>query len=123
IDNARRMGERLQRGLSALANKHACILEVRGEGLLLAVEFARDRATREPFPESLKFGGRVHRAARARGLLIREGPNFVALAPPLVVTEADVDEIVALMDQAIRDAVTASATADPGRLEAHRRGS
>jgi len=123
FDNARRMGERLRHRLWSLADKHACVVDVRGEGLLFAVEFAQDRATREPFPESLKFGTRVHKAARARGLLIREGPNFVALAPPLVVTEADVDEIVALMDQAIGDAVTASATADPGRLEAHRRGS
>ena len=105
VDNARRMGERLQRGLTALAEKHECIVEVRGEGLLLAVEFAQGRATREPFPESLKFGGRVHRAARKRGLLIREGPTFVVVAPPLVVTEAEVDEIVDLMDHAIGDAV------------------
>jgi adenosylmethionine-8-amino-7-oxononanoate aminotransferase len=109
VDNARRMGERLQRGLSALAEKHECILEVRGEGLLLAIEFAQDRATREPFPESLKFGGRVHKAARQRGLLIREGPNFVVVAPPLVVTEAEVDEIVDLMDHAIGDAVASTA--------------
>ena len=74
-------------------------------GLLLAVEFAQDRATREPFPEAVKFGARVHRAARARGLLIREGPEFVVLAPPLVIDEADVDEIVGLMDLAIGDAV------------------
>ncbi|MCA1646579.1 MAG: aminotransferase class III-fold pyridoxal phosphate-dependent enzyme [Chloroflexi bacterium] len=98
------------------------MLEVRGQGLLLAIEFAQDRATREPFPESLKFGGRVHRAARARGLLVREGPNFVVLAPPLVVTEAEIDEIVDLLDQAIGDAVTSSATADPEHLAAHRRG-
>jgi adenosylmethionine-8-amino-7-oxononanoate aminotransferase len=106
VDNTRRMGLRLAEGLRALADKHACIVDVRGQGLLLAVEFAQDRATREPFPEALKFGGRVHRAARARGLLIREGPNFVVLAPPLVVTEAEVDEIVDLMDRAITDATS-----------------
>jgi adenosylmethionine-8-amino-7-oxononanoate aminotransferase len=123
VDNVRRMGQRLQERLWALADKHACILDVRGEGLLLAVEFAQDRATREPFPESLKFGGRVHKAARARGLLIREGPNFVVVAPPLVATEEEIDEIVGLMDQAIGDAVTSSASADPAHLGAHRRGS
>jgi beta-alanine--pyruvate transaminase len=123
VDNACRMGARLQHGLEALAAKHACLVEVRGEGLLLAIDFAQDRATREPFPDSLKFGGRVHKAARARGLLIREGPNFVVLAPPLVVTEAEVDEIVDLMDQAIGDAVTSFATADPVHLATHRPGS
>ena len=123
VDNARRMGERLQSGLRVLAERRQCIVDVRGEGLLIALEFAQDKATREPFPESLKFGNRVHKAARHRGLLIREGPNFVALAPPLVVTEADVDEVTELMDQAIGDALTDSAAADPAHLGAHRRGS
>jgi hypothetical protein len=59
----------------------------------------------------------------AGGLLIREGPNFVVLAPPLVVTEAEVDEIVALMDQAIGDAVSASACADPVHVGGRRPGS
>ncbi len=119
VDNARRMGERLKRGLVALADKHDCIVDVRGEGLLLAVEFAQDRTTHEPFPESLKFGGRVHRAARERGLLVREGPNFVVLAPPLVVGEADVDEIVDLMDTAIGDAVASVDSTAVGELVAH----
>jgi len=123
IENARRMGRLLHERLWALSEKHACIVDIRGEGLLLAVEFAQDRATREPFPEALKFGGRVHTAARGRGLLIREGPNFVAVAPPLVVTEAEVDEVVDLLDQAIGDAVKNSAGADPAHLGAHRRGS
>jgi adenosylmethionine-8-amino-7-oxononanoate aminotransferase len=121
VDNARRMGARLADGLRGLAEKHACVVDVRGQGLLLAVEFAQDRATREPFPEAVKFGGRVHRAARARGLLIREGPNFVVLAPPLVVTEAEVDEIVDLMDRAIGDVVTSFASGDPERLAGRRR--
>jgi adenosylmethionine-8-amino-7-oxononanoate aminotransferase len=110
VDNARKMGERLKHGLAALSDRHPCIVEVRGEGLLLAVEFARDRVSREPFADSVKFGGRVHHAARARGLLIREGPNFVALAPPLVITDADVDEIVHLIDQAVGDAVASLAS-------------
>ncbi len=55
----------------------------------------------------------MHRAARERGLLIREGPNFVALAPPLVITQAEVDEIVHLMDQAIGDALQSCLTTAP----------
>jgi adenosylmethionine-8-amino-7-oxononanoate aminotransferase len=115
--NARRVGGLLKERLAALADKHACVVEVRGVGLMLAVEFAQDRATREPFPEAVKFGSRVHKAARARGLLIREGPNFVVLAPPLVITEADVDEIVGLMDQAIGDAA-ASLRSEPAASRA-----
>ncbi len=96
--NARRMGARLKAGMLNLADKHREIVDVRGEGLLIAVEF--------DFPEASKFGGRVHQAARAAGLLIREGPNFVVLAPPLVVTEAEVDEIVSLLDTAIASALS-----------------
>jgi adenosylmethionine-8-amino-7-oxononanoate aminotransferase len=112
VNNAQRMGALLKERLEALAERHPCLVEVRGTGLMFAVEFAQDRATREPFPEAVKFGTRVHRAARARGLLLREGPGFVVLAPPLVIDEADVDEIVGLMDLAIGDAV-ASLRAEP----------
>jgi beta-alanine--pyruvate transaminase len=116
VGNAQRMGALLKERLSALREKYACLVEVRGVGLMLAVEFAQDPATREPFPEAVKFGGRVHRAARRRGLLLREGPNFVVLAPPLVVTESEVGEIVGLVDLAIGDAL-ASLPADQRPLE------
>jgi adenosylmethionine-8-amino-7-oxononanoate aminotransferase len=122
IDNARRMGQLLRERLGRLADKHQCIVDVRGEGLLYGVEFAQDRVTREPFPESLKFGSRVRKAARRRGLLIREGPNFVVLAPPLVIAETEVNELVELLDQAIGDALRDSGV-DPAHLGAHRRGS
>ena len=115
VDNAQRMGGLLKAKLEGLAERHACLVEVRGTGLMFAVEFAQDRATREPYPEVVKFGARVHRAARKRGLLIREGPNFVVLAPPLVIDEADVDEIVRLMDLAIGDAL-ASLRAEPAAI-------
>ncbi len=92
VGNARRMGERLCTGLEALAAKHACIAEVRGEGLLRGIAFTSD------------LGGAVHQAARRHGLLTREGTDFVAVAPPLVVTDAEVDEILALLDRAIGEA-------------------
>jgi 4-aminobutyrate aminotransferase-like enzyme len=102
--NARQMGARLRAGLEGLAQRHACVAEVRGEGLLLAVEFARGGRTREPFPAGTRFGARVHQAARRNGLLIREGESFVVVAPPLVVSEAEVDETVERLDRAIAEA-------------------
>jgi 4-aminobutyrate aminotransferase-like enzyme len=120
VDNACQIGERLLAKLWQLADRHRSIVDVRGEGLLIAVEFAQDRQTREPFPDALKFGGRVHKAARGRGLLIREGTNFVVVAPPLVVTESEVDEIVELMDQAIGDALGDSANALAAEDQSHR---
>ncbi len=50
--NAVVMGERLMAGVRKLAEKHRCIGDVRGVGLMVGVEFVKDRATREPAPRS-----------------------------------------------------------------------
>ncbi len=103
-DLCRAAGERglqLRAGLEALAARHPSIGDVRGIGLLQGVEFVADRATRRPFPRDLKFGLQVSRAARERGLLMRADPNWLVLAPPLVSTPADIDEILGILDAAI----------------------
>src|SRR5262249_52658597 len=51
MGNARTMGERLLSGVRRLADKHAVIGEVRGRGLMIGIEFVKDRKTREPFTE------------------------------------------------------------------------
>lgn len=96
VGNARRMGTRLKDGLVRLAGRHGSIAEVRGEGLLLGLAFTAD------------LGGPAHRAARRRGLLTREGRDFIAVAPPLVVCAEEVDEILAILDEAIGEAVRGS---------------
>ena len=74
---------------------------VRGAGLLQGVEFVKNRDTREPFPSAVKPGKTVEREARKRGLLLRCGNDFAALAPPLIVTAADVDEMAAILGESI----------------------
>jgi 4-aminobutyrate aminotransferase-like enzyme len=82
-------------------DKHPCIIEVRGEGLLIGAELGRDRATREPFPPEAKFGHRVIRAAREYGLLLRDAPDFAVFSPPLTISEAEVDELLDIFDRAL----------------------
>jgi 4-aminobutyrate aminotransferase len=94
--NAVTMGERLMAGLRTLEVKHGCIGEVRGLGLMLGVEFVKDRRTREPAPELLRD---LVMGAFQRGLLLLgAGRSTLRLAPPLVVDEGDVDTALAIID-------------------------
>src|SRR4051794_38122506 len=97
--NARRQGERLRAGFEQLAEKYGVIGDIRGKGLFQAVEFVRDRATREPFPDG--FGVRVGQHALANGLLCRFDPNWIAFGPPLVSTAEQIDEMVSLLDRSL----------------------
>lgn len=119
IERSRTLGARLKARLEELAAKHEVIGDVRGAGLLVGVEFSADRRRQVPFPEALGFGNRVALAARRRGLLLRSAPWFIALAPPFIVTEAEIDEIAAIVDASIAEVSaavlgTAPAAAAPG---------
>jgi len=101
VGNARRQGERLRARLTELAARYPLIGDVRGAGLLQGVEFVRDRASKAPFPARVRPGKIVERAARERGLLLRCGNEFAAVAPPLIVTAQDVDEICRILGESI----------------------
>jgi adenosylmethionine-8-amino-7-oxononanoate aminotransferase len=101
VGNARRQGERLRKRLNELAERFSLIGDVRGAGLLQGVEFVRDRKTGEPFPAQVRPGKVVERAARERGLLLRCGNEFAALAPPLVVTPLDIDEMCGILGESV----------------------
>ncbi len=97
VDNARQTGayllERLQKsfGDSPIAG------EIRGLGMLAAVEVVRDRETREPFP-NLADAGWISHAAQDRGLIARAMFQCIALAPPLCATPADIDRMLAILE-------------------------
>ncbi len=107
VGNARRQGERLRARLVELAERLPLIGDVRGVGLLQGVEFVKDRTTGEPFPPRVRPGKLVERAARERGLILRCGNEFAALAPPLVVTAQDIDEMCGILGESIAAAQTA----------------
>lgn len=108
VDNASAMGERLLDGLSTLAGKYSIIGNVRGRGLLTAVEFVQDRASKAPFPNATKMCEWITREAFARGLIVypRRSINGLAgdhvlIAPPLIVTPDQIDEILDLLDETL----------------------
>jgi adenosylmethionine-8-amino-7-oxononanoate aminotransferase len=93
VGNVRLQGQRLRQRLNELAERFAIIGEVRGLGLLQGFEFVKNRATKERFAKHVRSGKALERAARARGLLLRCGDEFAALAPPLTVTSEEIDEM------------------------------
>ncbi|MHC5541792.1 aminotransferase family protein, partial [Singulisphaera rosea] len=99
--NARTQGEHLRRRFEELAEKHGIIGDIRGKGLLQAIEFVRNPATKEQFPADIAFGVRVGRRALEQGLLCRFDPHWIAFGPALVVTEEQIDEMIAILDRCI----------------------
>jgi len=100
-ERAAAMGERLFKGLAGLQDLRA-VGDVRGgKGLMAGVELVADRATKAPFPADQKMGERVRQEMIKRGLFTRQIRDILLFAPPLVVTEAEVDRIVEIARQSI----------------------
>ena len=108
VENAASMGALLRTRLEGLMARHPLIGDVRGKGLLLAFELVADRSTMAPLPKGLNAHQRIVDLAYDRGLIVysrrtrggREG-DHVLVCPPLIVTAAQVDEIVGLLDDAL----------------------
>jgi len=106
--NAARSGAWLLSALRARFGDHPLVGDIRGVGLLAAIEFVADRASRRRFDAALALGPRISRAARDEGLIIRALPegDIIAFSPALTITPAQIDDIVARLARAI-DRVTA----------------
>lgn len=96
IGNAARMGARMQDGLRAYAD-HPLVGEVRGAGLIAGLELVADKATKRPFDPVGRVGLMAFETGHEEGLICRNVGDTLALCPPMIVTETDVDEIVARM--------------------------
>ena len=109
VENAGRQGEHLLERLRLLAATEPLIGDVRGKGLLTAIELVADRETKRPLDQALGVTKRLHALARARGLMIYPGAggdgagDQILITPPLIVTHEDVDLIVDLLALALAD--------------------
>lgn len=100
LARAREMGGRLLGGLESL-REFSCVGDVRGLGLLCGVEIVADRTTRAADPA---MANRIYEAALRRGLRTRAvGLSTLAFAPPLVISEAEVDQLVATLHEALAE--------------------
>lgn len=111
-ENAERMGKRLHEGLQSTFSDCPNAGEIRGgKGLLAAVEFVEDRATKKNLEADRKFAARLQSEMMKRGVITRTlragGPHpalgdSVFFAPPLVITAAEVDRLVSIAREATK---------------------
>ena len=96
VERAEQMGQRLLAGLQTLMEL-PMVGDVRGLGLMAAVEFVADRESKAP----AGIGDRVQQACLERGLFTRTKGDSLLLAPPLIISQAEVDQVVAIVGEAI----------------------
>src|SRR5216117_3385174 len=108
VERCAKMGRVLHERLRLLADLPH-VGDVRGRGLLAGIEFVEDKASRAPFPRSAKFAERFADAALDAGLTVwpnvgqADGTNgdLVMVAPPFIVTESEINEIVGRLTKAL----------------------
>jgi adenosylmethionine-8-amino-7-oxononanoate aminotransferase len=113
LANVQKMGALLRRRLGERFGNHPHVGDIRGRGLFQAVELVEDRSTKAPFDPVRRLHAKVKKAAMARGLMVYpmggtiDGTNgdHVLLAPPFIVTAAEIEEIVDRLGSAIDDAL------------------
>jgi alanine-glyoxylate transaminase/(R)-3-amino-2-methylpropionate-pyruvate transaminase len=99
--NSLEIGNHIHAGLEKLKAKHRVIGDVRGKGLMLGIEFVKDRATKHPGKEEC---AQAVENARELGLLLGKGGLWgqtIRFAPPMCITRNDADFVLAVLDEAI----------------------
>ena len=104
-EQAAAKGQALLDRLSATLADHPHVGDIRGKGLMCAVELVHDRSTRQSFPAADQIGPRVHAQASKRGLFSRVKGDSFLLAPPIVITEEQLNRTVEILAAAIDDVV------------------
>lgn len=110
ITRSATMGEYFLRALERLKH-HDFIGDIRGRGLFAGIEFVKDRTTKETFDPQLGLNGLIGNRAFEKGLITYPGGggadgirgDHLLLAPPFIVTERQIDEIVAILDQTLTE--------------------
>jgi 4-aminobutyrate--pyruvate transaminase len=97
------VGPYMQKALGALID-HPLVGEVRGVGLLTGIEMVADKETRRLYDPSVGLGALVDKHARRHGLITRFVGDRIAFSPPLIITEAEIDEAVIRISAAMDDA-------------------
>jgi 4-aminobutyrate aminotransferase-like enzyme len=103
LENAHTVGAHFRAKLEGLQEKYPLIGDVRGMGLMQALELVKDRTTKEPAPEATT---QLLERARDNGLLIGKGGlfgNVIRLSPMLNISKPDVDEAVRLLDKSFSE--------------------
>jgi len=113
LDNVRKQGDLLDSLLHERLGNHANIGDIRGRGLLRGIELVADRISKEPLDPKLKLHARIKAHAMDRGLICYPGGggadgvrgDHVLLAPPFIIEEAQIRDLVDILGDAIDAAI------------------
>src|SRR3954471_4109069 len=104
VSHVRTVTPHLQDGLRRFKD-HPLVGEVRGVGLIAGVEIVADKAAKMPFDPKLAIGGHVARFAQEQGLIVRAMGDSIGFSPPLIITSAELDDLVTRFGKALDDAL------------------
>ena len=119
LGNVNAMGGKLMAALEARFGQHPHVGDIRGRGLFQGVELVADKNSKEPFDPALKLHADIKKRALAGGLMVYpmggtvdgQAGDHVLIAPPYIIDESHVAELVDKLDSAINGALTASKAA------------
>ena len=111
VGHVRRVGPHMQKGLRRFLD-HPLVGEVRGLGLVAGVELVADKATHAPFDKELAVGPFCNARAEEHGLIVRAIGDTISFCPPLIISEAEIDEMLARFGKALDDTAAMLATRD-----------
>ena len=98
VENAAEVGAYLKEQLEGLKVDHPIVGDVRGIGLLVAVELVSDRETKARFPKDARIPARLNEKFRTHGLIFHINSEILNIGPPLCITRDEVDEIIHAID-------------------------
>lgn len=104
VEKAREMGKYLKKKLEELY-KYKIVGDVRGIGMLLAVELVSDKKTKKPLDTKLAVGRWIRDFCYKRGMILRNNGDILILAPALTLTKEQADEIIKNIDDAIAETI------------------
>jgi 4-aminobutyrate--pyruvate transaminase len=104
VDHVKKVSPRLQNGLGALQN-HPLVGEARGVGLVGAVELTRNKKDKVAFDAKSGMGAYVQTRAAHHGVIVRNMRDAIAVCPPLIINEAEIEELLQGLQRALDDGI------------------
>jgi putrescine aminotransferase len=109
VENADRMGALLKQRLQELKTLSPLVGNVMCRGLLASVEIVKDKSTKEPFPPEAAMASKIFKGCLERGVIVRplaiDGTDIIAMAPPLIINEEQVNTMIDALADALAEGV------------------
>ncbi|XP_019454295.1 PREDICTED: gamma aminobutyrate transaminase 3, chloroplastic-like [Lupinus angustifolius] len=101
VDKVSKISPKFQDGLKAFSDS-PIIGEIRGTGLILGLEFAKNKSPNDPFPREWGVGAYFAAHCDKNGLIVRSAGDLIMLCPPLIISSEEVDELISICGEALK---------------------